>query len=67
MWLNETQFATNTFVLIIRTMQSQVCYLAIQALLTHLDSKPGNQQQLKSGILEVLSSCVGVATDGSIG
>ena len=48
-------------------MQPQVRYLAIQALLAHLDNKHGNEKQIKSGILEVLSSCVHVAADGSIG
>ena len=48
-------------------MQPQVRYLAIQSLLAHLDSKTSTEYQLKNGILNVLSSCVGVATDGSIG
>lgn len=66
-WINKSQFATDTFVLIIQTMQPQVRYLAIQCLLAHLDSKTSTEYQLKNGILNVLSSCVGVATDGSIG
>lgn len=67
LWFENIQFAIHTFVLIIKTMQPQVRYLAIQALLSHLESKPSSQKYVKKGILEVLSSCVGVATDGSIG
>ena len=66
-WLKEGRFATDSFVLIIQTMQPQVRYLAIQALLSHLDAKTKQEQQLKCAILEVLSCCVGVAADGSIG
>ena len=48
-------------------MQPQVRYLVIQALLGHIDTKSGNEGQLKGVILEVLSRCVGVAADESIG
>ena len=48
-------------------MQPQVRYLAIQILLSHVDSKARVERQLKRSILEVLSRCVGVASDESIG
>lgn len=66
-WLEDSQFAAETFVLITSTMQPQVRYLAIQILLSHVDSKARVERQLKRSILEVLSRCVGVASDESIG
>ena len=53
--------------LIIKVMQPQSQYLVIQALLAHVESKVGEKAAIKQNILEVLSQCVGVAADGSIG
>jgi hypothetical protein len=66
-WLSQEQFATDTFVFIIKTMQPQARYLAIKSLLSHLDSKSGNDKETKIAILKVLSSCVSIAADESIG
>lgn len=66
-WIEDGSFAADTFVTITNTMQTQVRYLVIQALLGHIDTKSGSERQLKGVILEVLSSCVGVAADESIG
>ena len=47
--------------------QPQFRYLAVQALLSHLDGKLVEERKLKRAILEVLSKCVAIAADGSIG
>ena len=66
-WLEEHQFAADTFTAITNTIQAQVRYLVIQALLAHVDTKTGPERQLKGVILDVLSRCVGIAADESIG
>ena len=63
-WLQEHQFAADTFTTI---TQAQVRYLVIQALLAHVDTKTGPERQLKGMILDVLSRCVGIAADESVG
>lgn len=66
-WLEDSRFAEDTFIIITNTMESQVRYLVVQSLLSHVDTKSGTEKQLKGVILNVLSRCVGVAADESIG
>lgn len=66
-WLEDGKFAEETFIIITSTMEPQVRYLVIQSLLSHVDAKSNTEKQLKGVILNVLSRCVGVAADESIG
>lgn len=66
-WTEKKEFGVDVFITIIKTMQKQYRYKAIQALVGHLDKKVGERCLLKQGILDTLSHCVSVAADGSLG
>jgi hypothetical protein len=66
-WTEKKEFGIDIFITIIRTMQKQYRYKAIQALVGHLDRKSGEPCLLKQGILDTLSQCVSVAADCSLG
>ena len=66
-WPLKTGYTVPTYLLSCCLFQQQYAYLAVQALMTHLDSHVRSDPKIKSAILAVLFESVLIAAGGSIG
>ena len=66
-WSLKIGFTVPTYLLSCYVFQQQYAYLAVQALMTHLDSHVRSDPKIKSAILAVLFESVLIAAGGSIG
>ena len=62
-----SEFAIRCFRIIMFSVQNQYSYLVIQMLLSHLDKHVKSSVEIKTIIVEVISTSVAIASGGSMG